>query len=135
MPFVTGAFIVALAASVGLPSTVNFIGELMIIVGSWERYPVQTVIAVLGITLTMGYLMRMFRGLFFGELDPHFDHVKDASPVVDRLPLVIMIACSVYFGIFPSYLIDLITSGVTPLIAKIQDSALLLSQTSQGLLP
>jgi NADH-quinone oxidoreductase subunit M len=120
MPFIMGAFIVALAASVGLPATVNFIGELMIVIGSWPVYPVQTVIALLGIALTMAYLMRMFRGLFFGELDPHHVHARDASPFVDRLPLVIMMACSLYFGLFPTQFIDVISSGVEPLIAKIQ---------------
>jgi NADH-quinone oxidoreductase subunit M len=120
MPFIMGAFIVALAASVGLPTTVNFIGELMIVIGSWPVYPVQTVIALLGIALTMAYLMRMLRGLFFGELDPHYAHARDASPFVDRLPLVIMMACSLYFGLFPTQFIDVISSGVEPLIAKIQ---------------
>ena len=133
MPFVMGAFIVALAASVGLPTTVNFIGELMIVVGSWTVYPVQTVIALLGIALTMGYLMRMFHGLFFGELDVQYVHVKDHSPVVDRLPLVVMMACSIYFGIFPSHFIDVITSGVAPLVAKIQSGAMMISQSGAGL--
>jgi NADH-quinone oxidoreductase subunit M len=123
MPFIMGAFIVALAASVGLPATVNFIGELMIVIGSWPVYPVQTVIALLGIALTMAYLMRMFRGLFFGELDPHHAHARDASPFIDRLPFIIMMACSLYFGLFPTQFIDVISSGVEPLIAKIQAGA------------
>ena len=133
MPFMMGAFIVALAASVGLPSTVNFIGELMIVIGSWQVYPVQTVIALLGIALTMAYLMRMFRGLFLGELDPHHAHARDASPVVDRLPLVIMMACSLYFGIFPTQFIDVISSSVAPLVAKIQGGVDVVSLT--GALP
>ena len=128
MPFVTGAFIVGLAASVGLPLTVNFIAELMIVVGSWPVYPLQTIIALLGIALTMGYLMRMFRGLFFGELDPHHAHARDAG-FVDRLPLVIMIACSLYFGLFPSHFIDVITSGVAPLVAKIHGAVATVSLT------
>jgi NADH-quinone oxidoreductase subunit M len=115
-----------------LPSTVNFIGELMVVAGSWAVYPVQTIIAVLGIALTMAYLMRMFRGLFFGELDPHYAHIHDASPIVDRLPLVIMMACSLYFGLFPSQFLDVISSGVTPLVATIQKSADLATLISGG---
>ena len=128
MPFVMGAFIVGLAASVGLPTTVNFIGELMIVAGSWSAYPFQTVIALLGIALTMAYLMRMFRGLFFGPFDHHYEHVHDAQ-WVDRLPLVIMMACSLYFGLFPTQFIDVIASGVGPLVAKVQGVASIASLT------
>ncbi|HUK56742.1 MAG TPA: NADH-quinone oxidoreductase subunit M [Nitrospiria bacterium] len=123
MPFIAGIFIVAVAASFGLPLTVNFIGELMILVGSWSLYPVQTIIAVLGIGLTLAYLFRMMRGVFYGPMDPHYAHVHDASPVVDRLPLLVMAATSIYFGLFPSQFIRVIRAGVVPLIAAIQGDA------------
>ena len=48
MPFIAGAFIVACMASIGMPGTINFVAEIMIIVGSWEKYPFQVVVAVLG---------------------------------------------------------------------------------------
>lgn len=120
MPFMTVLFIVAVAASFGLPLTVNFIGELMILIGSWEVYPVQTVIAALGIGLTLAYLFRMMRGVFFGTMRPEYAHVKDASPFVDRMPLLVMAATSIFFGLFPSQFIRVIKAGVTPLIERIQ---------------
>ncbi|MBI3994809.1 MAG: NADH-quinone oxidoreductase subunit M [Nitrospirae bacterium] len=122
MPFISGIFIVAVAASFGLPLTVNFIGELMILVGSWEIYPVQTIIAVLGIGLTLAYLFRMMRGIFYGPMNPHYAHARDASPFVDRLPLLVMAATSIYFGLFPTQFIHVIQAGVAPLIAAIQGS-------------
>ena len=64
MPFVAGAFIVACMASIGMPGTVNFIAEVMIVLGSWARYPVQTIIAVLGFS-DDGISVRMMRGLFY----------------------------------------------------------------------
>ena len=71
MPFLAGAFIIACMASVGMPGTVNFIAEIMIIVGAWEKYPFQVVVAVLGIVLTMAYLFKMMRGLFYGQMSPN----------------------------------------------------------------
>ncbi len=119
MPFIAGLFLIAVAASFGLPLTVNFIGELMILVGSWEIYPVQTIIAVLGIALTLTYLFRMMRGVFFGPMKPEFARARDASPFIDRLPLIVMAATSLYYGLFPSQFIRVIRSGVTPLIERI----------------
>jgi NADH-quinone oxidoreductase subunit M len=38
---------------------------------------------------------------------------------VDRLPLLLMIAVSIGFGIFPGHLYSVVRSGVDPLIARI----------------
>jgi NADH-quinone oxidoreductase subunit M len=38
---------------------------------------------------------------------------------VDRLPLLLMIVCSISFGIFPGHFYSVIRSGVDPLIARI----------------
>jgi NADH-quinone oxidoreductase subunit M len=119
MPFISACFIVACMASIGMPGTVNFIAELMIIVGAWNKYPFQVVVAVLGIVLTMAYLFRMMRGLFYGPMDQKYSHAHDAVSVVDRLPLLTMIAVSVGFGIFPMHLYTVVRAGVDPLVAKI----------------
>jgi NADH-quinone oxidoreductase subunit M len=119
MPFISACFIVGCMASIGMPGTVNFIAEIMIIVGSWNKYPFQVIIAVLGIVLTMAYLFKMMRGLFYGPMDQKYSHSHDAVSAVDRLPLLIMIAVSIGFGIFPMHLYNVVRSGVDPLVAKI----------------
>ncbi|WHZ23717.1 MAG: NADH-ubiquinone oxidoreductase chain M [Nitrospira sp.] len=119
MPFISAAFVVGCMASIGMPGTVNFIAEVMIIVGSWNKYPFQVVIAVLGIVLTMAYLFKMMRGLFYGSMAEKYSHSHDAVAVVDRLPLLIMITVSIGFGIFPGHLYSVVRSGVDPLIARI----------------
>ena len=93
-----GCFVIACMASVGMPGTVNFIAEVMIIVGSWNKYPLQVIVAVIGIVITLAYLFRMMRGLFYGPMDQKYSHSHDAVAVVDRLPLLIMILVSIGFG-------------------------------------
>jgi NADH-quinone oxidoreductase subunit M len=119
MPFVAACFTVACMASIGMPGTVNFIAEIMIIVGAWHKYPVQVIVAVVGIVLTMAYLFRMMRGIFYGTPVAQYSHAHDTVTWVDRLPLLLMIACSVGFGIFPGHFYQVIRSGVDPLIARI----------------
>jgi NADH-quinone oxidoreductase subunit M len=118
MPFIMGAFVVGLMASVGLPGTVNFIGELMIFIGSWDQYPVQVVIAVIGIAITLAYLLRMFIGLFLGDMDPKWAHAGDAR-WIDRVPLLIMIFGTIYFGLNPSRFIHVISAGMEPIVDQI----------------
>ncbi len=119
MPFISAAFVIGCMASIGMPGTVNFIAEVMIIVGSWNKYPFQVVVAVLGIVLTMAYLFKMMRGLFYGSMAEKYSHSHDAVAVVDRMPLLLMILVSVSFGIFPGHLYTVVRSGVDPLIARI----------------
>jgi NADH-quinone oxidoreductase subunit M len=133
MPFIAGAFIVACMASIGMPGTVNFIAEVMIVLGSWERYPAQTIIAVLGIVLTMAYLFRMMRGLFYGTLSEIGHHAHDANTWVDRAPLLIMMGTSIYFGIFPGPLLNVIRAGVDPILAKIIQVAPIAAQVGPSL--
>lgn len=119
MPFISACFIVGCMASIGMPGTVNFIAEIMIIVGSWNKYPLQVIIAVLGIVLTMAYLFKMMRSMFYGPMSQKYSHAHDAVGVVDRLPLLVMITVTVGFGLFPMHLYDVVRSGVNPLIARI----------------
>jgi NADH-quinone oxidoreductase subunit M len=135
MPFVAGAFIVACMASIGMPGTVNFIAEVMIVLGSWSRYPVQTIIAVLGIVLTMAYLFRMMRGLFYGTLSELGHHAHDTRAWVDRVPLLIMMGTSIVFGIFPGPLLHVIRSGVDPILARIIQVAPIATQVGGAGLP
>jgi NADH-quinone oxidoreductase subunit M len=102
-----------------MPGTVNFIAEIMIIVGSWNKYPIQVIVAMLGIVLTLAYLFKMMRGLFYGPMNQKHSHARDAISTVDRLPLLIMISVSIGFGIFPMHLYDVVRSGVDPLVARI----------------
>ncbi|GMV51172.1 MAG: NADH-quinone oxidoreductase membrane subunit M [Nitrospira sp. OLB3] len=119
MPFISAAFVIGCMASIGMPGTVNFIAEVMIIVGSWNKYPFQVIVAVLGIVLTMAYLFKMMRGLFYGSMAEKYSHSHDAVAVIDRMPLLLMITVSIGFGIFPGHLYSVVRSGVDPLIARI----------------
>jgi len=135
MPFLAGAFLVACMASVGMPGTLNFIAEVMIIVGSWEKYPFQVIVAVLGIVLTLAYLFKMMRGLFYGKLSPEFEHVRDTSEWVDRMPLLLMISASIFFGIFPMHFYNVVRSTVEPMLDRINQVAPAIAQNTAGIFP
>jgi len=135
MPFLAGAFLVACMASIGMPGTINFIAEVMIIVGSWEKYPFQVIVAVLGIVLTMAYLFKMMRGLFYGKLLPEYEHARDTVQWVDRMPLLLMITASIFFGIFPMHFYNVVRSTVEPMLDRINQVAPAIAQNTSGIFP
>ncbi|MEK7748023.1 MAG: NADH-quinone oxidoreductase subunit M [Nitrospirota bacterium] len=118
MPFVATMFVIGSAASFGLPGGMNFIAEIMVFLGSLNRYPIQTVLAAMAITITWAYYFRMIRTIFFGEDNPKLSMASDAKSFVQRFPLVLLAAMILFFGLFPSPFIQIIQSGVMPIVER-----------------
>ena len=122
LPFVSVAFAAMAFASSGLPGFANFVAELMVFIGAFRDYPVQTAIAVFGIIVTATYMLRCVRNVFFCEPQERWEELKDATTFVERLPFVVLIAVLLIVGFYPSILVDVINSGVEPLIGKISSA-------------
>jgi NADH-quinone oxidoreductase subunit M len=115
--------VIAAMASCGLPGFANFVAELLVILGTWDRYPVPSVLAVLGIVITSIYMLRMVRGTFFGELPKAYHQVQDARTPFTRLPYVVLIAALLVVGCWPGPLVRLIDSSARPFVKSITHGA------------
>ncbi|MCB9899105.1 MAG: NADH-quinone oxidoreductase subunit M [Planctomycetes bacterium] len=115
IPFVGICFMMMAMASLGLPGFANFASELMVIVGSWERYPVQTILAIFGLVIGATYLLRTVRAAFQGEMNPKWEKLYDAKGF-DRAPYLLLLTVLIFFGVCPWPIVDLISTGVAPLV-------------------
>jgi NADH-quinone oxidoreductase subunit M len=116
LPFVGTALIVAMLAGCGVPGFANFVGEFMVFFGSWQPYPWITVLAVWGALMVGGiYMLRAIRDLLHGPLPERWAAVADAPHAWRKAPYVLLIACLVVFGCFPT----LLTSRIEPAAAAI----------------
>ncbi|MBI4354455.1 MAG: NADH-quinone oxidoreductase subunit M [Candidatus Omnitrophica bacterium] len=118
LPFLATCGVIAAMASSGLPGFANFVAELLVILGSWDRYRLQAILAMLGIVITSVYMLRMVRGVFFGNLPLALAHTRDASTPFARLPYVALIAALLLVGCWPAPLVRLIDVSTRPLIAR-----------------
>jgi len=116
VPFVGICFVMMAMASLGLPGFANFASELMVIVGSWDRYPVATVCALFGLVIGATYLLRTVKAAFLGEMDPKWEKLHDATTVLERAPFVLLLGVLLFFGFAPRTLTDVIATGVAPLV-------------------
>src|SRR6266853_75751 len=57
MPIYTGVSALAFFASMGLPGLSGFISEVLVLLGSWQKFPILTIIGASGVILTAGYLL------------------------------------------------------------------------------
>lgn len=117
-PLVAAAFIIAAAASMGLPSTSGFVAELLVYVGVIVRIPWLAAIAFVGVVVTAAYLIRMLGRILLGEPSEAILTLTNPSPV--RLaPMGILATTIMVVGLFPAAMYDTINSGITPLLAKL----------------
>jgi len=120
IPFIAACFMICAMASAGLPGFGNFVAELLVMIGSWDRYPVATGLAVWGVVISALYLLRTVRTAFFGPLAPKCEKLADAPTAFARFPFIFMIAVLVVTGFYPSLLTRPIEAGVKPIAAQYQ---------------
>lgn len=100
-PVFTVLFMISVLASVGLPGLNGFIGEFLILLGSFGSHPVLTVIATSGIIFAAVYLLWMFQRVMFQKVtNPKIEDFKDmtAREIAVILPLV---ALMFIIGFYP----------------------------------
>ncbi|HEX2098208.1 MAG TPA: NADH-quinone oxidoreductase subunit M [Rubrobacteraceae bacterium] len=105
MPWVGGLLALGALAAMGLPGLAVFVSEFMTIMGGYTTFPVQGVLAALGIVLGAVYLLYMLRRTIFGPFKLTTPTVGDVGPIemAAIAPLVLLL---VVLGIFPSLLIN-----------------------------
>jgi NADH-quinone oxidoreductase subunit M len=75
---------------------------------------VYTIIAIIGVVLTAGYILWMLQQAFFGPVKPQFDRVKDADGL-EKFYTFLLVAVIMLVGIYPAVLTDVFQLGVAPI--------------------
>jgi NADH-quinone oxidoreductase subunit M len=120
MPIIAVIFSVAGLASLGLPLTSGFAAEFLVFVGSYSStvvsgIQVYTILGVLGIVITAGYILWMLQRVFYGPPLEKFNGVKDAD-ILERVYMFSFVAVILLVGIYPAVLTDVIKTGITPIM-------------------
>ncbi|OIO38868.1 MAG: hypothetical protein AUJ72_01830 [Candidatus Omnitrophica bacterium CG1_02_46_14] len=119
IPLIASLFVMMAMASAGLPGFANFVGEMMILLGAWDKYRPQTIFAVAGLVITAGYMLKMVRGSMQGPLNPHGNALIDAKGL-QKIPYVLLIIILLAVGFFPSILLPTISTGTKPILDRIE---------------
>ena len=116
MPVVSGAFLLAGAASLGLPALSGFVSELLVFFGGFRAFPILTILAVLGIILAAGYILWMMQRTLFGPRPSRWDDLTDAAPV-EMVPVALLVISILAVGVYPAWLTDVFRDGLEPIIS------------------
>ncbi len=119
MPWAGGLLALGALAAMGLPGLAVFVSEFMSIMGGYETFPVQGVLAALGIILSAVYLLYMLARVIFGPIErPAYEGATDAGPVemAAVVPLAVLL---LVLGIFPALLISVQRPAVEAVLSAI----------------
>ncbi|MER3487531.1 MAG: NADH-quinone oxidoreductase subunit M [Chloroflexota bacterium] len=109
-------------ASAGLPGLSGFVGEFLVLVGTFQVAPFVAGLAALVMILAAGYLLYLFQRIGFGELSDFLrglgHHLVDMRPI-ETLSLVPLATLVVVFGLFPGLLLTLISGTVEATLASL----------------
>ena len=109
-PGLATAFMIALFASIGLPTLCNFVGEFLILQGAAIAKFTWAVWAAIGVILSSAYMLWMYQRTFLGKLGSHLEAFSDLT-AVDWIPLVPLLALMVWLGTYTKTFMPPISSA------------------------
>jgi NADH-quinone oxidoreductase subunit M len=124
VPVFGSFFLLAIFASVGLPGLNGFVGEFVILLGTFKVNWVAAAFGTFGIVLAAWYLLTATRKLLFGPLNPANNNLRD----MDTREIVIavaFIAVCFLIGFFPNIFFSQINPATAEIVELLDQTTLL----------
>ena len=124
MPMFAALMMIFTLANVGLPGTSGFVGELLVIIGTFEENAVYAGIAALTLILGAAYTLRMYKRVIYGKItNDAVAALKDLEPH-EIITLGLLALLVLLVGIWPFPLLDVMHSSVELLVEQATSSKL-----------
>ncbi len=124
MPKFAIIFGIMLMASVGLPLTIGFVGEFLVLLGFYEVSPIMTVLAGTSIILGAVYMLRVMKHTFFGPLDNEENKKLKDLNTRETWSLIPLVAIVIWLGVYPKPVLAPIDSSVKALLSFMDEKAI-----------
>jgi len=122
MPVYTGITMVAFFAALGLPGLSGFISEAFAFLGAFQTFRWVTIFSTLGIVITAGYFLWTMQRVFLGTLPERWRNLTDMN-IREIFSLGILAVVIIFLGVYPSPVLNLMTSSVNHLVDFVQKGA------------
>ena len=120
LPVFAVCFMIVTLSSIGLPGMNGFVGEFLILLGSFKANRVLTVIAASGVILAAVYMLWMFQRVMFGKVENEKNrHLPDmkARELAYMLPLLVLIF---WIGVYPQTFLRKMDASVSAFVTRIE---------------
>ena len=116
-PVMAWSFFIAGLSGLALPGLSSFVSEILVLVGTYTRYPVAAVIGGIGIILAALYILIPVQRTLHGPTAPGNENLADLN-LREKIAIAPVIALIVLLGFYPKPALDLINPVAETTIAK-----------------
>ena len=122
LPKYSFLFIVFALAALGLPGTTGFLGEFLVLVGSFQKNYLVAMLATIGVVLGAAYMLWLTKRVIFGKTNNEdIKTLKDVNKL-EIIMLASLASLIIFFGFYPLPLIETLNISVDNLIYNYQQS-------------
>jgi NADH-quinone oxidoreductase subunit M len=122
MPVYAAAFLFVTLSSIGLPGLNGFVGEFLILLGTFGVNPTYAAFAATGVILSAVYMLWMFQRVIWGEVtNPQNEPLLDIN-VRERITLVPLLILIVWMGVYSNHFLRPMDKSVASLLNRVQNS-------------
>jgi len=119
MPVFATFFMIVTLSSIGLPFTNGFVGEYLILLGTFKANMVYGIVAASGVVLAACYMLWMYQRVVFGKVTkPENQKLKDID-ARERLVLIPLVILIFWIGVYPKPLLDRIEPAVKDVLVQV----------------
>jgi NADH-quinone oxidoreductase subunit M len=111
-PVLAGSFLVAGLSALSLPGLAPFISEFLVLIGTFTRYRVAAVAAVIALVLSAIYILWMYQRMMTGPVKAGDERLSDLAPR-EIIVITPLIALLLVLGSYPKVALDTINPAVT----------------------
>lgn len=139
MPLYSGLAVGIFFAGLGLPGLCGFIGEIFVVLSSWNYSPLLAIIAASGVILTAGYILWTIQRVYLGA-EYRGPHPEGITPLNGRETAVAftLLAFAILLGVYPGFMLNVMYGSmdhlVTSLDAGYQHAVHAVAGTAQAML-
>ena len=122
LPKYSLVFAVFMLGALGLPGTSGFVGEILILIGAFQKSFLTAVLASIGIILGAAYMLWLYKRVVFGKLEKdELKKLKDLN-LSEGVVLFSLVTLVLSIGFYPNLILDTIQVSVEELIKNYEQA-------------
>ena len=118
-PIMAWSFFIAGMSSLALPGLSSFVSEFLVLIGTFERYPIPAIIGTIGIIFAALYILIPVQRALHGPTTPGNENLTDLT-LREKVSIAPVIAIIIFFGFYPQPLLDVINPAATATLSALE---------------
>jgi NADH-quinone oxidoreductase subunit M len=123
MPVFAFALVVVALSSIGLPGTNGFVGEFLILVGTFRTHPVAATLAASGVIFAAAYMLPMLQRVLYGPIEDEENQALTDLTLRERFVIAPAIVMIIVMGVYPQPFLDRTSASVEAILMQIDERA------------